>query len=398
MPRRPCPCRRQRGFSLVELLVALLFTSLLMAGMASVLRASVRTFTTTNETLGAQRTNRYALDMISDDLAMAGLVFPDRTLPTFVISGSETLFRVDPDVTVANLVRVKDTDPTKTEAEALKCDVLQFFTDVPLNVQATWAADTLGDATMEDRTSTSAPTSAAVVFQKGGTTDLAPGDVLIIQDSGEYGNWEHPMINTGLSTVANPIRFEDPENTHQTYSSDSYNPALALAHSANVPVAFMRPNQLVRFSVQAVALDPSNATVRVPCLVRQQANYPAVIGGTVNWTLVPTQVIAENVAGFRVDLSFDGGVSWTRAGSTAWADMTTKANAALATVGLTGSKTITDTAHPDWFRTIPCLIRVDLTTRTAIRREEYNPTPGARAYGTRTQTLMISPRNFGVGR
>jgi hypothetical protein len=41
---------------------------------------------------------------------------------------------------------------------------------------------------------------------------------------------------------------------------------------------------------------------------------------------------------------------------------------------------------------------VDITTRAPIRREEYSITPGARAYRTRTQTLMISPRNFGVGK
>lgn len=399
MPRRQRPCRDQRGFSLVELLVALLFTALLMAGLASVLRTSVRTFTTTNETLGVQRSNRYALDLISDDLAMAGLVFPERSLPLYVVNGSESLFRVDPDQDVANLARVNDADPTKVTAETLKADVLQLFADVPLNVQATWAQDTPGDVANEDRTSTSPPASAAVNYLKGSASDLAPGDLMIIQDSGEKGNWEHPMISTTISAVGSPIKFEDSNNQNGTYSSDSaVNPYLALGHTAKVPVAFIRPCQLIRLSVQAVALDPSNTSVKVPCLVRQQANYPATVGATVDWSTVPTQVVSENVAGFRVDLSFDGGTTWTRTGSTTWGDMTTKANANLASVGLPGNQSITDTAHPDWFRTISCLIRIDLTTRTAIRREEYNPTPGARAYGTRTQTLMIIPRNFGLGR
>src|ERR1035438_9317681 len=135
-----------QGFSLVELLVALVFMSLLMAGMAKVFQSSVKSFATTNETMGAQRTNRWALDQISDDFSQAGLVFPDRAMPSFVISAAESLFSITPGVAVAGVTRVSDSDPTSTQTEAVTADVVQFFMDVPLAVTGTWGASTSGNS------------------------------------------------------------------------------------------------------------------------------------------------------------------------------------------------------------------------------------------------------------
>ena len=382
------------GFSLVELLVALVFTALLMAGMANVFKSSVRTYTAVNETMGAQRTNRWAMDQISDDISQAGLVFPDRPLPNFIISGAESLFSLTPGVAVASVVRVSDTDPAATQTEAVTADILQFFLDVPLPVTGVWTADTPGDNPNPGGTASAAPTKAAVTFNLGAYTDLNAGDVMVILDSGEYGNWEHPLV-TG---AANPVTFETDATRLANYTSMPIQPGITLAHRAGVPVYFIRPAQLVRYSVQSVALDPANSAVRLPCLVRQQASYPTA--GTVDWTTVPTQIIAENVEGFRVDISFDGGTTWARTtgAPTTWAGIQSNANTQLTTAGLPGWNTLTDPARPDWFRGIPCLTRVDITTRAPIRREEYSPTLGARAYRTRTQTLMISSRNFGVGK
>lgn len=382
------------GFSLVEMLVALVFTSFLMAGMAKVFQSSVRTYATVNETMGAQRTNRWAMDQGSDDISQAGLVFPDRLLPAIVTAGSESLFSITPGAVVTGVTRVSDTNPTATQAETITADILQFFTDVPLPVNGVWTADTTGDNPNPGGTATAAPASASITFRLGAYTDLKADDVMVILDSGEYGNWEHPLI----VGAANPVVFETDATKLANYTATPIPPGITLAHKAGVPVYFIRPAQLVRYSVQAVALDPANTAVKLPCLVRQQTNYPT--SGTVDWTTVPTQIIAENVDRFRVDLSFDGGTTWARTTNspTSWSTIQTNANAQLASVGLPGLNTITDPANPDWFRNINCLIRVDITTRAPIRREEYSTTPGARAYRTRTQTLMISPRNFGVGK
>ncbi|WP_005033750.1 PilW family protein [Holophaga foetida] len=388
-----CKLPTTGGFSLVELLVALLFTSLLLAGMAKVFASSVKTFNTTNEVIGIQQNSRWAFDQINDDISQAGFIFPERTLPTSILNGAEPLFRIVPDQAVTGLLRVSDSNPGATEAEVLNADVLQFFTDVPLPIQGTWAIDTPGDDPNPGGISATAPTSAAVTCTVGAVGDLQAGDVEIILDSGENGKWEHPLV---ASTSGTSITFETDAVKLANYAASVMNPGITLSHKAGVPVYFVRPAQLVRYSVQALALDPSHNTVRVPCLVRQQAAYP--IGGTVDWTTAASQVVAEDVAAFRVDISFDGGVSWARSGAANWGAIQTNANVQLATSGMAGFTSITDTSNIDWFRSIPCLLRVDITTRTAMRREEYNTAQGARAYRTRTQTLMIAPRNFGVGK
>lgn len=390
------------GFSLIELIVALAFTAILMAGMAGVFKSSVQTYTAVNETMGAQRTNRWAMDQISDDISQAGFVFPDRALPTTVTSGLESLFSITPGAAVAGVTRIADANPAATEADttasgaAVTADILQFFTDVPLPVGGLWAGDTAGNDPLPagGGPPTAAPISSAITFNLGASTDLRAGDVMVILDSGEYGNWEHPVI----AGPANPVVFEtDPVNLAK-YTSTPISPGISLGHKAGVPVYFIRPAQLVRYSVQAVSLDPANVAVKLPCLVRQQTNYP--LAGTVDWTTVATQIISENVEGFRVDLSFDGGATWARTTGTptTWAAIQANANTQLATSGLPGLKSVTDPANPDWFRGINCLIRVDVTTRAPIRREEYSATAGTRTYRTRTQTLMISPRNFGFGK
>lgn len=390
---------QERGFSLVELLVALVFTGFLMGGMAKVFKSSVQTYTAVNETMGAQRTNRWALDQISDDISQAGLVFPERALPAFILTATESLFSVTPNVAVTGATRISDTNPAATTAETISADVLQFFLDQPLRVSGRWAAGTTGNNANPGGTPTAAPASAAVdlSFGTGSGTDLRAGDVMVILDSGENGNWEHPVIASASGTTVATAVFETDATKLANYSGTPINPGISLAHPLGVPVYFVRPAQLVRYSVQAVALDPSNSAVRLPCLIRQQANYPT--SGGVSWATAATQIIAENVESFVVDLSFDGGATWARpTASPTWAAMQTNANAQLATVGLPGLTSIIDPANPDWFRSINCLIRVDITTRAPMRREEYSTTAGARAYRTRTQTLMISPRNFGFGK
>ena len=73
-----CNSRNNRGFSLVELLVALVFISLLMAGMLRVYGSAIQGFATANETIKAQRDNRWALQAVQDDQQTAGYYFPVR--------------------------------------------------------------------------------------------------------------------------------------------------------------------------------------------------------------------------------------------------------------------------------------------------------------------------------
>lgn len=352
--------RGPQGFSMVELLISLMFISLLMSGMAVVFRSAIQSFAATNETFSAHQRNRWSMEMISDDITQAGLIFPDRALPASATSGTESLFKLDADQSITE-VMPNDANPSTTTNHTLTADAFQFFLDIPLPVRGTWTSDTEAEAE-----------SAEISFTAGGISDLAPGDVMVILDSGEYGQWEHPVIKESAGgTVGNPVVFETDQTVIDNYSGTYTAPGVYSAHPAGVPVYFIRPAQLVRYSVRAIALDPSSSAIKVPCLVRQQASFP--ISGTVTWSNVTAQIVTENVAGFKVSLSFDGGTTWVRTASS-------------------------QAGNPTWFRTIPCLIRVDLTTRTSTRREEYSTTMGQRTWRNRTQTLMISPRNFGIGK
>ncbi|BDU77426.1 PulJ/GspJ family protein [Mesoterricola sediminis] len=388
-----CATRRTHlGFSLVELMVAVAFTAILMAGLARVFRGSASNYAAVNETIGIQRSNRWALEQISDDFSQAGMIFPDRALPTYIMSGSEPLFSLALDQALT-VKRISDTDPTTTQDETVTSDVIEFFQDIPLRVRAEFATNTDGEDIAYTGVPTSPPTSVTLNLLAGNITDLQANDVMVILDSGEKGYWEHPLIAGGT----NPIAFQTDQNVVNRFAMGNGTVGLKKPHFAKVPVMFMRPAQLVRFSVQAVGLDPANSGVRLPCLVRQQADYP--LTGTVDWTKVPGRIVAENVDGFRLDLSFDGGRTWTRptTGTVDWATMQANANSQLNSAGLQGLKSITDPLHPDWFRSINCLIRIDLTSRTPLRRSEYATTPGTRAYRTRTQTILVSPRNFAYG-
>ena len=51
----------------------------------------------------------------------------------------------------------------------------------------------------------------------------------------------------------------------------------------------------------------------------------------------------------------------------------------------------------NWIRDIPTLIRLDITTRTAVKRAEYSATPLTTTdFKNYTQSLVIVPRHFGL--
>ena len=357
----PCTLRQNHGFSLVELMVALMFLALLMAGMAKVYSSSVKVFKTTGETLSTQRNNTWAMNMISDDISQAGYIFPDRVLPSALTSGTELMFRIDPAQTVSGVTRISDLNSSTVENETLTADVFQFFADVPLPVTATWTTTTTGES---EGSATTELASAAVTFTQGGTSDLKAGDIMVILDGAVQTlpngtvipSMETPMIKT----AANPVVFQDDSSVLANYTPVSFQALPVRPHLAGVPLLFVRPAQLVRLSIKAVALDPAHPSVKQPCLVRQQANFPTDGTSTVTWANVASTVLAENVEGFRVDVSFDGGVNWDRTGASTWSDIVNNASAHIKSIS--GYTSITD--RRDWFRNIPCLLRIDLTTRT----------------------------------
>jgi len=172
---------------------------------------------------------------------------------------------------------------------------------------------------------------------------------------------------------------------------------------ANAGVVFIQPNQMVRYHIVMMNLDPTNAN-GIPCLVREQGTYDPNNAFTPTASL--TQVITENVAGFKAYLSADSGQTWAGSAVTT----TTLATGWFGTAGIQAalntqiaglkSQNFTDTSNPAWYRNIPVLVRLDLTTRTANQRQEYataaNQVAHKAAYKDFTQSLVMLPRHFGL--
>jgi hypothetical protein len=154
---------------------------------------------------------------------------------------------------------------------------------------------------------------------------------------------------------------------------------------------------MIRYRIQILQLDPGNAN-GIPCLVRDQGNY-SLAGFAPNPAL--QQVITENVSGFKVYLSTNSGTTWAGLGAGytgfdgGW-DAGIRADLDAQLIA-SGRRDYTSTRTDEhWFRSIPTLVRVDVSTRTATQRAEYSAAGNALAYRNLTQTLVFVPRHSGL--
>ena len=76
MPGSIAGCIRNRGFTLVELLVTLAVSSIVMAAIYSVYTGLTRSYTTQNALADAQQAVRASVDIMAEDIMMAGLRDP----------------------------------------------------------------------------------------------------------------------------------------------------------------------------------------------------------------------------------------------------------------------------------------------------------------------------------
>src|SRR5512133_757238 len=139
------PRSLQSGFSLVELLLALVFTAILTTGMLRIFASSVSGFYTQQESLGLQRASRFALNLVEEEIIQAGYLFPPRNLRGELSVGATN----QPPV----LLQQTDyepvwSDPNGTTITLDKVDELQFVQDLNLEVEGTLTANAAaGDAT-----------------------------------------------------------------------------------------------------------------------------------------------------------------------------------------------------------------------------------------------------------
>lgn len=370
----------QHGFSLIEMLVAVMFIGILTAGMLRIYSANLASFQRVNDMIGSQRRGRWALASLQDDVSSVGyFAFVPFNQPTgySVASGTQEPFMILP---AATAVLTTGPDPANPGGALVtgpltpNPDELQFVGDLPLPIVATVQSTT--------------PAALTVNVLSGSLADVQAGDMVAVLDAAfeQVQVASAPGSGTTMAVSAAGATLAGVSQA----GGYALSPALSF-HEPGTPIAIFRPNVVTRYAIQARSWDPSNPGITVPCLVRQQAPYPA--GGTlINWAGAPTDVIAENIDGFTVDLSFDGGGSWLRQGAANW-------DAIVANISskTPGGKAVNprDPSNPLWFRTFPFLIRMDIVSRSAAPRAQ-GATTAQVDYVRRTQTLMVSPRNFGL--
>lgn len=380
------PRTRVNGFSLVEMLVALVFVSLLMAGMFNVFAAITSSFVNQAESMAVQQKARWGLSLLQDEVLQAGYLMPVR-IPEGMVAGATS----QPPILMQQTTY---TPPGGSSA----VDEFQMVYDIPLNIQGTATKPVaIGD-------------NSIVLKIPSGGAGIQAGDLLFVQDSA----WELLSVidtsGTGTAITINiqgdPTALLDPN--YGTPLNPMVHASFEKVHLVGAPVTVIRPLQIVRYTVVPRALDPSDPTNLIPCLVRQSrplaGNATTIWAPVLNTLVAGEQVLLENVVGFAMDWSLDGGKTWLRAGgagntwATIGAALDTKLKASTSPLVKQAGGGF-NAANPMWMNYAPLLIRLDLTTRSEIQRSEFNTAPGAPAlaYRTRRETMFFSPRNFALG-
>jgi hypothetical protein len=174
---------------------------------------------------------------------------------------------------------------------------------------------------------------------------------------------------------------------------------------------FIRPAQMVRYRIVMLRLDPDpERPGGVPCLVRDQGRYTwdgsGFNGGDesgIGAAPRSRQIVTENVSGFKVYLSANGGRDWAGLGlgltgfDQGWngaGGMRSLIDKQLLASGRPGFQTTRGREH--WFREVPVLVGVDLATRTATRRAEFSRERKEPAHKELAQSLIFVPKHFGL--
>lgn len=377
--------RTTRGMSLLEVLVALFFTAVLMAGMGKIYQSSLSLFKTTSERIGMARKGRVALDILSDDLDRAGMYLADLSGYPQGLSDQFPGFFILPN-SVVDLA----------DGSTHYADELYFYLDDALPFQGTLntysGINNQGQAIADQTAFTAAtvPTYDVTLTDPAFTSWVTNGVNFMMGDSAGA-----PAMTATNITVTGGANI-----TFQADISKSPNAGVSKAsHQPGTVIFFLRPAQMVRYYVGKQALDPSDPTALTPCLMRDQGAYnPGAFNAT------RTDIVAEDVLKLKVYLSADGGQTWagsaladtTNGFSAGWINGIVPAlNNQLSTYGQSDIKDIKTDNH--WYRKVPTLVRLDVTTRTAVKRADYSATPStSAAYATQVRSLIVVPRHFGL--
>jgi Tfp pilus assembly protein PilW len=394
---RSRPLSPGKGFSIVEMMVALLFTMILMAGLGVVFKSSLSVFYTSGERLASIRRNQMSTDLLYDDLNSAGMSLVDLSSP--LASGSTNpAFYIIPNVSITG---AGPNDPQTT-------DELYLAFDQALPFEAAYkkggGGGGLGSVAAEKVLSGDGVVPDDTTYEIDCRSDVyagmvKPGMRFHIKDelSNPALEIESVVAPSNSQTITIKTITVPSEGTQVGQAGDPTTQR-AVRRVQGSGVIFILPKQMVRYRIVMQKLDPSAAS-EVPCLIREQGTYnpdaafvPA--GGA------ETQIIAENVSGFKAYLSANSGTDWAGTLVTAtgmgagWTNGIQKAlDSQLLSIG---RQDYTNTSSTSWYRDIPVLLRLDITTRTATQREEYSQVAKQLAYKEYTQSLVLLPRHFGL--
>lgn len=385
------------GFSLVELLIAVMFIGILMAGMANVFKSSINTFTTSSEGISSSRRNRMSFDLLYDDLNTAGLYITDLTAPPLNISLNNPVFYVLPNMPIAGAAA---DDPQAA-------DELFFYLDQPLPFEGTlvgtgggvgsWTARSAATLVKDKSAPTVPDNTFAINCVNAAYANLVRvGQSIVIKDS-----WDVMTIDQIVSVVGPVVNVHVAASPTSAITGVGSSGAPAkVSHVQNSDVLFYQPAQMVHYYLAMRLFDPQKAT-GVPCLIRDQTAYNPAGWAGIAAAAINSSIVAENVSGFKIYLSANAGAGWVGLGQTyttftsGWSNgMRTDLDAQLALSGRPGFTTTQ--GKENWIRDIPTLVRFDISTRTTTKRAEYSATPTTTAYKDFTQSLVIVPRHFGL--
>ena len=391
--------RSGRAFSLVEALVALALLGLLLAGLCRVLLADLVSWVRLSEGLAAQRALRWALLRLQEDLQMMGHLFPPPELRSLDLAWSadparQSAFMLVPGrpIPVAHRGRFRprtwDEDPMEPPDKT--ADELSFILDLPLPVPATLARALPERAEWPGAPEAAGPEgpAEAVWVRADRAVALRVGDLLFLDDG--CLAWSQVRAPVDLPPGrAGPVPVARP--------GPGASSAFARPHPAGARIRFLRPLQVVRYAV--VYLERGPVPELVPCLVRWEAPLPAD-GRVPPWAGLLAarsplpgdwELVAEQVTGFRVDCSLDGRFPGIRGRD--YADTQRRLEGALRS-----GQAVPGPADPWWWRSRGALLQVSLETRTAVAREPADEGRSGRRFDYRSQTVLVRPRNFGLGR
>ncbi len=235
----------ERGFSLIEIMVALTISLILMAGVLAIMSSSKRTYLLQNELGQLQENARFVIDDISYNLRMAGFYGCSNTPP----SGANTLVPIDGVNNSAVLVAFRDANdeylinPDLKTANANKNEPPSDILEISTFGKSTDLCDT-----------TNNPKAAQNILQLG-----TPSNTTVYLPNADY-----PIGDVGDSIILSDCGGSR-VYTIAARNGDAVEVENSFQRTFTCPVdAFKGEGETIRYEVRAINKDDNTASATDP--------------------------------------------------------------------------------------------------------------------------------------